>query len=241
MRPARSIRGASPPRRGRASSQARVLAALASHALRTQAIALLEPLYQKQTLAVEDQYQLAVLLHGAGPDGATWKKARDILKAITTQQPQDARYLAAYANLLLVHREVADAEPLIARLEQMERDRKLAMGLLGAVELKARLLELAGKDRAALALLQEYAQQKDALPVRKLLLAGMYGRLGQYEKAIDLCEEVMAKSLREEAYAAAIGLMRAGKPGADEKTKRATLAATDGPVGEGAARGGAGR
>lgn len=202
-------------------TQARVLAALGSHALRTQAIALLEPLYQKQALVVEDQYQLALLLHLAGPDAALWKKARDILTAITTQQPQDARYLASYANLLLVHKEAADAEPLIARLEQLERERKLAMGLLGAVELKARALELRGKEQQAVALLQEYAQQTDALPVRKLLLAALHGRLGNYEEAIELCYEVKAKGLREESYAAAIGLMRAGKPPANQKAKLA--------------------
>jgi tetratricopeptide (TPR) repeat protein len=199
--------------------QARVLAALGMHALRTQAIGLFEPLYQKQALAVEDQYQLALLLHLAGPDAAAWKKARDILTSITTQQPHDTRYLAAYANLLLAHKEVADAEPLIARLEQMEQDRKLAMGLLGSVELKARALEQRGKEQQAVALLQDYAQQQDALPARKLLLAALCGRLGNYEEAIDLCYEVKAKGLREESYAAAIGLMRASRPAAGDQAK----------------------
>jgi tetratricopeptide (TPR) repeat protein len=196
-----------------------VLAALPSHALRAQAIKLFASEYARQASAIEDQYQLALLLHLDGPEAATWKKARNILTSITKQQPHDARYLAAFANLLLVHREAADAEPFIARLEQMERDRKLPTGLLGSVELKARALEQRGKEQQALALLQEFAQQPDALPVRKLLLAALHGRLGNYQDAVDLCFDVKGKGLREESYAAAIGLMRASKPAANQKAK----------------------
>jgi tetratricopeptide (TPR) repeat protein len=201
-------------------TQAQVLAALASHTLRSQAIPLLEGLHQKHALPIEDQYQLAHLLHRDSPGAAGWKKTRELLNSITAGQPQNARYLALAANLLLVHKEVADAEPLIGRLEQLERDRKLPAGMLGSVELRARSLEMRGKELQAIALLQNYAQQKDALPGRSLLLAGLHGRLGNFQEAIDLCDKVRDAGYAEDAYGTAIGLLRAGKPTASQKPKQ---------------------
>jgi cellulose synthase operon protein C len=199
--------------------QARVLAALASHALRRQAIQLLDAMQQQRSLALEDQFQLAYLLHLDSPDAATWKRARDLLTGVTTAQPHDARYLAAFANLLILHHEVADAEPLIARLEQLERDRKLPMGLLGSVELKARLLELRGRDQDAIALLAEYVRQKDAVPSRTLLLAGLHGRMGNYQEVVELCRQLGEAGHREEAFGAAIGILRASRPPSAPKAR----------------------
>jgi tetratricopeptide (TPR) repeat protein len=199
--------------------QARVLSTLSSHALRRQAIKLLEAMHQQQSLAIDDQFQLAYLLHLDGPDGATWKKARDILSAIATAQPHDTRYLAAFANLLLLHRESAEAEALIGRLEQIERDRKLPTGLLGAVELKARALELRGKTTEAIALLADFAKAQDAVPTRKVLLAGLHGRVGNYQEAVDLCFEFKDAGHREEGYGAALGILRSAKPAATTKVR----------------------
>jgi tetratricopeptide (TPR) repeat protein len=200
-------------------TQARVLAALGSNALRSQAIPLLEALHEKHALPVEDQFQLAHLLHRDNRGPAAWKKTRELLTSITTAQPYNARYIALAANLLLVHKEVADAEPLIGRLEQLERDRKVPAGMLGSVELRARSLEMRGKETQAISLLQNYAQQKDALPGRSLLLAGLHGRLGNFQEAVDLCEKVRDAGYAEDAYGTAIGLLRAGKPTASQKPK----------------------
>jgi tetratricopeptide (TPR) repeat protein len=201
--------------------QARVLAAMNSHALRGKAIELLEELNKKQLLHAEDQYQLARLLHLHGPDPANWMKSREVLKAITTSHPTNARYLAYHANLLLLHKELPDADALIARLEQMEKDRQLPAGVLGSVEMKARALEMRGKELAAIALLQSFAEQKDAPPARALLLASLHGRLGNYQEAIDWCDRVrqIGGSYREEAYGAAISILRAGKPAAAKSVK----------------------
>jgi tetratricopeptide (TPR) repeat protein len=200
-------------------AQARVLATLASHALRARAIELLETLDQKHGLQAEDQYLLARLLHPHSPDQATWQKAQAILRALTASHPNHARFLADHANLLLLHKEVPRAEPLIARLEQLEQERKLPPGALGSIELKARALELRGKELQAIALLQGFAQQKDAPAGRSLLLASLHGRLGNYQEGVDLCYQVKAKGYREEAYGAAIGLLRAGKPAAGQAAK----------------------
>ena len=200
-------------------AQARVLAALPNHALRAKAIEVLDAMQEKQALPVEDQYQLARLLHLHGPEPANWQKAQAVLKGITTAYPNHARFLAFHANLLLLHKEVGEAEELIARLEKLEADRKLPPGVLGSVELKARALEQRGKELQAVALLQSFAQQKDALPSRTFLLAGLHGRLGNFQEAVDLCFEVKAKGYREEAYGAVIGLLRASKPAASQSAK----------------------
>jgi tetratricopeptide (TPR) repeat protein len=199
-------------------TQARVLAALGSHALRGEAAKQFESLHQKQALPIEDQYQLAYLLHLDGSDPANWSRARDILNGITTSQPFNARFLAFHANLRLLHKEVAEAEALITRLEQLEHDRKLPPGLLGSVELKARSLELRGKEQQAIALVQDFARQKEAPRSRTLLLAGLLGRAGSYEEAVDRCYD-LKPAQREEAYGAAIGLLRAGKPASSQSAK----------------------
>jgi predicted Zn-dependent protease len=198
--------------------QARVLSALPSHALRGQAIKLFEAFHQKQALAIDDQIQLAQLLHMDRPASQAWKRSREILAAVTASQPHHARYLGLYANLLLVHQEVPEAETLIARLEQLEGDRKLPPGTLGSIELKARALELRGKEAEAIALLAAYADQKDAPRVRLLLLASLHGRLGNYQEAVDLCYQVKQANYREAAYAAAVNLLRLAKPPADAAT-----------------------
>jgi predicted Zn-dependent protease len=197
-------------------AQARVLAASASHALRARAIDLFEALDQKQMLPPEDRLQLARLLHLHS--AASWPKARGILETVTARAPTNARFAATRANLLLNHKEVPEAETVIARLEQLEQERKLPAGVL-SIELKARALELRGKELQAITLLQEFAQQKDAPPSRTLLLAGLHGRLGNYPEAIDLCFQIKKIGYREEAYGAAIGLLRAGKPAAGQTNK----------------------
>jgi tetratricopeptide (TPR) repeat protein len=200
-------------------AQARVLGAVSSHTLRGHAIELLDALNKKQVLPAEDQYQLALLLHLHSPDAATWKKSRDILSAITKSQPNNARYIAYHANLLLMHKEVPDAEALIARLEQFEKDRKLPAGAMGSIELKVRALELRGKELQAVALMSDFANQKDAPPARALVLAGLHGRLGNYQEAVDLCYQVKLKGYRDEAYTSALGILRAGKPAAGQAAK----------------------
>ena len=92
-----------------------------------------------------------------------------------------------------MHKEVPDAETLIARLEQLEKDRKLPTGSMGSTELKVRAAELRGKEIQATTLMTEFANQKDAPAMRTLLLAGLHGRLGNYREAVDLCYQVKLK------------------------------------------------
>jgi tetratricopeptide (TPR) repeat protein len=206
--------------------QAKVLGSLNHHKLRLKAASLLEDLKQKNALHPDDQYFLARLLaRQAGADPVAWAKTRNLLKSLTLGFPKNARYLAFAAQQHLAQKEFADAEPIIARLEAVERERKIPPGGFGSIELRAKLLELRGLGAQATALLTDYANQPEAAPVRKLLVANMQGRLGNYRAAIDLCEEVRqaapdyfkdnepaAAALALEAKAAAVAILRTNKP-----------------------------
>jgi tetratricopeptide (TPR) repeat protein len=201
-------------------AQARVLATFGHHALRARAIAVLDELYQKAALAADDQFLLARLLHQHGADPATWRKTQDVLKGLTTNYPHNPRYVGYHANVLLLRKEVAEAEPLVARLAQIEKDRRLTPGTLGAVELQARVLELRGKEKEAVALLKGFAEQDGAQPARTFLLASLHGRLGNFAEAIDLCDQVRRAGRRDEAFGIAVGILRSARP---EPTQQAAL------------------
>jgi len=91
--------------------------------------------------------------------------------------------------------------------------------VLGSIELKARALEMRGKELQAVTLLQGFAQQKDAPPARVFLLAGLHSRIGNYVEAIDLCFQVKQLGYREEAYGSAIGMLRSAKPAVSQAGK----------------------
>lgn len=193
--------------------QAKVLAALPSHRLRARAISVLEGLHQKQLLGADDRFLLAHLLHQHASDAATWAKTRALLHDLTQAAPRSPRFLAYYANLLILNKDVPQAEPIVARLESLEREHKLPPGAFGSIEMKARCLELRGRGAEAVALLKTFAAQKDAPPDRALLLAGLHGRLGNYKQAIDVCEQLrLKKGLADAAFGSAVALLRSNRP-----------------------------
>jgi cellulose synthase operon protein C len=196
-------------------AQARVLAALNTHPMRTRAIALLETLQQKRALGVDDQFLLANLCHLQGHDASTWRKTRELLKEIIHNAPRSARYQIFAAHLFILNKEVPIAEKIVDRLAKLEQERRLAAGALGSIELRARCLELRGHGMEALALLKQYAAQQDAPVSRVLLLAAIHGRLGQIREAIDLTEQVAQRGAADEmdeARGSALAILRAGKP-----------------------------
>ena len=174
---------------------------------------------QKQLLPIDDQYQLARLLHLHGPDAATWKKLCAILLAIATSQPNNAKYVAYRANLLLLHKEVPDAEALIAQLEQLEKDRKLPAGAMGSIEPKVRRAR-AARQGAAGRRADDRLRQSEGRPAVAHAAAGRTAwPAGKLPEAVDLCYQVKLKGYREEAYASALSILRAGKPTAKDAAK----------------------
>lgn len=215
--------------------QAKVLGSLNHHKLRLKAITLLEGLQQKSALQPDDQFFLARLLTpptvdlaahaNRSVDAIAWAKTRNLLKSLTTQYPKNARYLAYAAQMHIQHKEFADAEAIIARLEALERERKKAAGGFGSIEMRAKMLEMRGLGAQAVLLLEDYAKQPGAAPIRKLLLAQLQGRLGNFRQAVDLCEEVRHEAagyhkghtdaivmLENEAIALTVEIVRINKP-----------------------------
>jgi tetratricopeptide (TPR) repeat protein len=199
--------------------QAKVLGALNHHRLREKAIALLDALNQKNVLTPEDRFFLARLLvqHQGSAD---WVKARALLKTLILEQPKNVRYLAYAAQQHVQQREYAEAEPIIAKLEAVERERKTTEGGFGSIELRAKILEQRGLGIQAAALLSKYAEQPGAAPTRKLLLANLHGRLGNFREAINWCEEVRQTGTHPgEANATAVAILRMNKPSEAQPTK----------------------
>ena len=200
--------------------QAKVLGSLNHQRLRGKAIELLEVMQQKNALDAEDQYFLARLLVQHGTDPGLWSKSRTLLKSLTLQQPKNSRYLGYAAYQHIEQKEFTEAEQFITRLENVERQRNITPGSFGSIELRAKLFEMRGLGSQATTLLTEYADQPGASPVRKLLLAGLQGRLGNYKAAIDLCEEVRQTPEHTiEADANAVAILRMNKPSEAQPTK----------------------
>ncbi len=211
--------GAPPDLREEQLLQAKVLGSIAHYQMREKSIAMLETLQRVSPLNDEERFLLARLCIDQGAISPHFGKAKALLKWIAQDQPKNARYLTFAARELIEQREFTDAEPIIARLESLERERKTTPGGLGSIELRAKLLELRGQVTQAAALLKAYAEQPQALPQRRLLLANLHGRNGQYREAIDLCTSVRAvKDHEMEAIATAVAILCANKPSEAQPT-----------------------
>ncbi|MFO0969408.1 MAG: tetratricopeptide repeat protein [Gemmataceae bacterium] len=173
-------------------ARARVLALQQRRPWRSRAIGLLEEANRKTLLAAEDQFLLAQLYVDQGAEPAWWGKARDILVGLVKSYPRQPQFLALFADQALVHKDVAEADRLTTRLEQVEKTRGLSAGELGSIELRARVLEAEGEGKKALALLKEYADAPKAPAERSFLVAAMHGRLGNLKQALDVCLAVGA-------------------------------------------------
>ena len=81
-------------------------------------------------------------------------------------------------------------------------------------------MEQRGLGMKAAKLLSEYAKQPGAAPTRKLLLAHLHGRLGNFRDAIDWCIEVrQVENLQTEANATAVAILRMNRPSEGQPTK----------------------
>ncbi|HYT93683.1 MAG TPA: tetratricopeptide repeat protein, partial [Gemmataceae bacterium] len=219
------IEGPAPPEGWPAEElilRARVLATQPRQVLRLRAVALLEDVFKRQSLPPDEQLLLAQLYDGLGPDEKWWGKAREHMQTLTTTHNRNPLYLSLFAQGLLRHGDLAGAEGVIGRLERLEKERQLAAGALGSVELRAQALERRGRKTDALNLLKRYAEATDAPPERTLLRAGLEGRMGRVKDALDLCEQVRDKCAPEAIGGAGVALLRDGrpKPGKNEQTWR---------------------
>ncbi len=193
--------------------RARVLATQTRRPLRAKAVALLEELQKRQALAADDQLLLARLYQAMGPEDIWWARAREQMQTLVGTYSRNPGYLLSYAQSLLQHGEILEAERAIAKLEAAEKNLGTS---LGSSELKARALELRGKKTEALAVLKVYAEAPKAPPERVLLYAGLQGRLGRLTEAIDTCETALKKCAPSAVGGAAVAVLRAARPAAGQ-------------------------
>ena len=90
-----------------------------------------------------------------------WLKGLEQLRSLATSQEHEPRYLALYIDQLLQHRETAEAELWLDRLEKLE---KLAPEDFSTVAFKARALVQRGESAKALQTLRVYRDQQVAEP-----------------------------------------------------------------------------
>lgn len=189
--------------------RAQVLASQPWRESRKKAIALLDDLSSRRALLPDDQFLLAQLFESDG----NWQKARESLRLLTGPA-KNPTYLAYYAQALLRHRELSDAERCIGRLEQLEKSRRLEPNTLGAVELRALLLEAKGEGDKAVALLKDHAARPGARPEQIFLAVTSLARQEKYAAALALCDRARETCVPETVAAATVTLLREAK--ADE-------------------------
>ena len=196
-----SAKGADSPDEQR--TRARLLAVQPWREARQKATALLEGLARQQTAAAEDLFLLAQLYEDSG----AWSKAQPLYRLVAGPGSKNPTYLVKYAQGLLRRRELKEAEQCIARLEHLEKARKLAAGDLASVELKAALLEANGQGKEAVALLEEYTGRQEN-PERIALLANCLARQKRYAEAMARCEQARQTCPPEMVAAITLNVLR---------------------------------
>jgi tetratricopeptide (TPR) repeat protein len=169
----------------RRRAKAHVLATRPFRTFRDRAIKLLEDLDASEGLAAGDRYLLAQLYEGAN----AWPRAGEQLRRLVETQEREPTYLAHYVQNLLHREKPLDARPVLERLEALEKERNLAAGTLGSVELRARLLEASGDGEQAVTLLNAHAARSGARPEEVLLPIISLTRQKRYEQALALFEQ----------------------------------------------------
>jgi len=114
--------------------KARLLAAYPQTAKRLEAVAIFEKLVEDPRNAVaEDRFRLAQFYLASGD----WPKARRQMLALLAAQGSEPRYVAAYAEMLLEHKEPGEARQWVDRLEQLAPDNPRAAQLRAEVQFRA--------------------------------------------------------------------------------------------------------
>jgi tetratricopeptide (TPR) repeat protein len=218
---------------------------------RREAISLLEELVRRQQITPQERLLLAQLCDSVGE----WPKARAQLlllvssaaEALASAKEGQAALRGQYLDLvamlavgLVNHDALAEAQPWLAKLEEMEPKTLRTVGLraqlLGkqgqaaeaAVELLglakadekligpvAALLEKIGRARDAEALYQKYVQTSQK-PEATLTLAVFFGRQHRIDDGLDLCERALPTCKPEHVSEAALRILYDNTPSASQ-------------------------
>jgi tetratricopeptide (TPR) repeat protein len=164
--------------------------------MRAKAIELFENLLQDRSASADDRMTLARLYLAGG----VWLKAGARLRGIIVDYDREPRYLIAYIEALLQHKETSDVGMYIERLE------KLIPNSFAAVDLRADLLCATHHPEQAFDLLAGYLDNKSSMPadraVRLRLVAEKLAQLGRQ------LEDSKQKPLAEKFIQQAESLLR---------------------------------
>jgi tetratricopeptide (TPR) repeat protein len=189
-------------------ARARVLATQPQRQFREKAIELFEAANRAGRLEHGDRFVLA-LLYDAGDN---WPRSNEEFRSLVLSNGKTPQYLAQYALRLIRQGELEPADQWIGRLEALEKERDLAEGWYGTVELRARWLEKRGAGDKALEKLRAYIRRPRARPDEMLYLIASLGRQGRFAEAFALCPDAWQKCTPEAAGGVTVALLRAMKP-----------------------------
>jgi tetratricopeptide (TPR) repeat protein len=218
----------------RRRARAHVLATRSSRTLHNKAIEVLEELDGQQGLYPGDRFLLAQLYEITG----AWPKAEEQLRRLVETAGRQPAYLAHLIRNLFRQDKSEDARPVIARLEALEKERQVAPGTFGTVELRARLLEATGQGAQAVALLSAHAAREGAPADEVLLPINSLIRQKRYEQALTLMEQAWQTKCPPDVLAEAhVTLLRSanvtggGGSSRAERLMREALVANPGSAG----------
>jgi tetratricopeptide (TPR) repeat protein len=199
-------------------AKARVLATqTGQRQFRERAIEYLELLGRRGSLLPDDKYILAHLYDAAN----AWPKSREQLKELTlpVAQGEQPRYLAhapqymhRYVLGLLRNGDYEEAERVLTRLDELEKQQHVKEGTFGTVELKAQLWEKTGRGDKAVAMLTEYAARNREMQNMVLVVVGSLVRQKRCDEALALLEKEIDTCRPESAGAAYISLLNEMEP-----------------------------
>jgi tetratricopeptide (TPR) repeat protein len=202
----------------RLRARARVLATQPQPQFRDRAIALFDELSRRRALTPDDQFVLAQLYEAAGNPSA----ARSQLTDLVGKQPKSPPYVARLAQVLIrpPFTDLDEAERWVKHLETLEKENDVESGAYSSVELRARLLEARQEGDKAVALLRDYANRRNAPPMRKLLVIASLGRQGRFAEALPFCEEAWRTCPPEAVGGTCVALLRGLKKPTDAQARQ---------------------
>lgn len=166
-----------------------LLASRNSARLQKEAIKLFEQLLESGSLTPQERFILGQLYYRYGQP----QRGREQILRALAEEPDNPRFVAEYAELLLRRGELGDAASWVSRLEELEPDRHRT------ADLKIRLYQAQGNTEAALQvakkLEQKYMNGPNGEPntVGLALLGRLYEAIGHPEEAGRMYREVAAR------------------------------------------------
>ncbi|HEX8199037.1 MAG TPA: tetratricopeptide repeat protein, partial [Isosphaeraceae bacterium] len=199
-------------------------------ARRREAIQIFEEIGRRREPSPADR----LLLFGLYSDTGDWDRARTLMQALVAEHGDEPIYLVSFVGRLIERGDLAEAKPLVDKLEELEP------AAYRAKELRARLLKADGQADQAAALLKSAAREpgtappivriavlldgwgrpadaeemyrllveRSSQPESALLLIDFLSRTGRSDEALDLCDRLRKTSTLDVAggaYLSALG------------------------------------